>query len=94
MENQDKVRVVAENNNESSKYERFVRNFDLLDSLYKNQGVSKQKMLEILEEMHENLYEFINTLDPKNKHRKMAIGLYAEIHSYIVNVKNDNVAQY
>ena len=66
---------------------------DLLDSLYKNQGVSKSIMLEILNEMHENLYNFINTINPKNELRKKAIGLYAEIHMYIVNVKNDNVLQ-
>ena len=41
--NYNEIQVTTENINERSLYERFARSFDLLDSLYKNQGIFKTK---------------------------------------------------
>ncbi len=85
------VNIIPVDSQAAKEYEKFARNFDLLNALFENQGISTQKTIEVLNEQMEACFEFLQTIKNENKLYKKTKKLYDEMFSYMNNLINENV---
>ncbi len=78
------------NSTEQSEYERFVKNFNLIDQLYRNQGLSPEIMLVVLNDHLDQIYKFIK-LHEHSRYSIKAKELYCEMADYIKDLKQENI---
>ena len=72
-----------------TEYERFVKNFNLIDALHRNNGISTPLMIVALQELLDELYKFIISIDDKNKYSIKAKALYCKMTAYTKDLKQD-----
>ena len=79
--------VIFNNDEIRTKYEQFVRNFDMLDALYRNQVLTSKILLVVLNEQSNKLLDFIMSISAKNRYSLKAKQLYNEMIAYMDDLR-------
>ena len=84
------MKIIFTNDSEiQTKYEQFVKNFDMLDALYRNEAIPAKILLVILSEQRDKIFDFILSISGKNRFSLKAKELFNEMCAYMNDLRKE-----